>query len=168
MNLTLTLLSFHPVLLILVYLEKMSILLHRSSLPALPAYDSVSLLSQLFAKLFYRINRISASPRFPPPFILYLTSRPSLVLPLMFLCWSLSLLTLIVIIIPISTAPTSNWQSQCYCICYSCTAHLSCSKYCGYTSDVIETVITAYYNTISADWAVNMGHIHRQLINLIK
>jgi len=50
----------------------------RSSLPALPSYDSLSLLSQFFAKFFsdkihklhtsLLINRISAYPHFPPPF----------------------------------------------------------------------------------------------------
>jgi hypothetical protein len=53
-------------------------LLHRSSSPALPSYDSLSLLSQSFAKFFsdkihklhtsLLINRTSTSPHFPPPF----------------------------------------------------------------------------------------------------
>jgi len=55
-----------------------NILLHRSSLPALPSYDSLSLLCQSFANFFsdnihklhtsLLINRISASPHFPIPF----------------------------------------------------------------------------------------------------
>jgi len=54
-----------------------NILLHCFSLPALPFYDSLSFLSAL-AKFFFAkihklhtsllINRISASPHFPPPF----------------------------------------------------------------------------------------------------
>ena len=53
-------------------------LLHRTSLPALPSYDSLSLLSQSFAKFFsdkihklhtsLLINRTSTSPHFPPPY----------------------------------------------------------------------------------------------------
>jgi len=62
-------------------LEKnINILLHRSSLPALTSSDSLRLLSQSLAKFFsdkihklhasLLINRISASPHFPPPFTL--------------------------------------------------------------------------------------------------
>jgi len=55
-----------------------NILLHISSLPALHSYDSLSLLSQSFAKFFsdkiHKLhtsllnNRISTSPNFLPPF----------------------------------------------------------------------------------------------------
>jgi len=58
--------------------KNINILLHRSSLPALPYYDSLSLLSQSVANFFsdkihklhtsLLINRISTSPHFPPPF----------------------------------------------------------------------------------------------------
>jgi len=58
--------------------KNINILLHRSSLTALPSYDSLSLLSQSFAKFFcdkihklhtsLLINRVSASPHFPSPF----------------------------------------------------------------------------------------------------
>jgi len=59
-----------------IWSTSINILLHRSSLPALPSYDSLSPLSQLFAKFFsdkihklhisLLITRISASPHVPP------------------------------------------------------------------------------------------------------
>jgi len=59
-------------------LENCQHILHHSSLPALPSYDSRRLLSQSFAKLCSNlihklhtsllINRTSAFPYFPPPF----------------------------------------------------------------------------------------------------
>jgi len=58
--------------------KNFNILLHRSSLPAIPSYDSLSLLCQSFANFFsdkihklytsLLINRISTSSHFPPPF----------------------------------------------------------------------------------------------------
>jgi len=58
--------------------KNINILLHRSSLPALPSYDSSSLLCQSLANIFsdkihklhtsLLINRISTSSHFPPPF----------------------------------------------------------------------------------------------------
>jgi len=72
--------------------KHINILLHYPSLPALPSYDSLNLLSQLFAKFFSNkihklhtnllllINLTSASPHFLIH-LLHLTSRHSLVLP---------------------------------------------------------------------------------------
>jgi len=63
--------------------ENINILLHRSTLPALPSYDSLSVFSQLFAKFFFdKIHKLhttdtslliyrrpsSASPHSPSPF----------------------------------------------------------------------------------------------------
>jgi len=60
--------------------KNVNIQLHHFSLPALTSYDYLSLLSQSIAKFFsdkihklhtsLHINRISASPHFPPPFTL--------------------------------------------------------------------------------------------------
>jgi len=57
--------------------KNIDILLHFSSLPALPSYGSLSLLCQYFANFLsdkihklhtsLLINRISTSPHFPPP-----------------------------------------------------------------------------------------------------
>jgi len=84
--------------------KNINILLHCSSLPALPSHDSLSLLCQSCANFFsdklhsLLINCISTFPHYPPPFNSTELVIPSLVLPLIrFLNSCLILLTLIVI-----------------------------------------------------------------------
>jgi len=83
--------------------KNINILHHRSSLLALPSYNSLSLLCQSFANFFTSSILVYSSIVFLPLLtflllLLHLTFHPSLVVLLMrFLNSSLSLLTLIVI-----------------------------------------------------------------------
>jgi len=105
-------------------MSNINILLHRSSLPALPSYDSLSLLWQSLANLIFsdKIHKLHNSLLivFLPLLtfrllLLHITFHPSPVLPLMrFLNSSLTLLTLISDLDPIPTSLLKQFSHILY------------------------------------------------------